>query len=78
MSEVPDATTVKLLGVVLIAIFGSEQISTLFESKLEKLFEIKGFPSIKQVQEGREEFIKLPITDTLVPRKRIKPSIKRI
>ena len=39
----PEASTVKLLGVVLITIFDNEQISAL----LEILFEIKAFPSIK-------------------------------
>ena len=52
----PEASTVKLLCVVLITIFDNEQI-------LAILFEIKAFPSIKQVQElgGRVE-LRLPIT----------------
>ena len=70
MSVEPEASTVKLLGVVLITIFDNEQISAL----LEILFEIKAFPSIKQVQElGGRVDLRLPITDTLVSRERIKP-----
>jgi hypothetical protein len=65
---VPEATTVKVLGVVLI--FCNEQISTLFRLVSEILLEIKANPSTKHVQEGGVEVRKLPITYTLEPRER--------
>ena len=77
VSGVPEATTVKLLGVALGAlgkVLLDEQSTTLFWPRPSSFSsEIKGFPSRKQVQEGLPEGGKLPTTDTPVPRDRIKP-----
>ena len=51
----PEATTVRLMGVVLLGIFCNKQISTLFRLGAIML-DLKANPSIKQVQEGWVEF----------------------
>jgi hypothetical protein len=48
---VPEATTVKFLGVALGTMFFNPQISTLFRSRVI-FFEVKAFPSTKHFQEG--------------------------
>ena len=77
LSVVPEATTVKLLGVVV-------PVVVMFDVQISKLVELGegpgeefgiGIPSIRQVQEGWVELKlrKAATTDTLVPRENIKP-----
>jgi hypothetical protein len=71
----PEAVTVKLLEVA-VDIFCKPQSCQLFRLTPGILDELKWNPLIKQVQEGAVEarmLEKLPITDTLDPRKESGP-----
>jgi hypothetical protein len=60
VSGVPEATTVKLLGVALDKMSLYEQIIMLFWPRPSFAFEFKGSPLRKQAQEGLPEDAKLP------------------
>ena len=71
LSVVPEAVTVKLVGVV-VDIFCNPQSSQLFRLTPGILDELKGNPLIEQLQEGTVEarmLEKLPITETLEPKR---------